>query len=154
MRPFYENLKNWRLFKGMTQEQLATRAGISRPNLAALERGRRECTLSTLCRLAFALDVTPGTLLDREPPGAGQEGLGRREIDRVARSLLTGEKALPSRLRAIREQAVVEAGPLLRAAGYGAKARIKKRIVRSDRKAARQVLERVSRLLPSFPSED
>jgi transcriptional regulator with XRE-family HTH domain len=48
----------------MTQEQVAAKAGISRPYLARLETARQDPTLSTLEKLAKALRVKVGRLLE------------------------------------------------------------------------------------------
>ena len=56
-------LKALREQRGMTQEQLAERAGISRGYLARLETARQDPRLSTLERLAKALRVNIDRLL-------------------------------------------------------------------------------------------
>lgn len=50
-------LKVWREFRGMTQQQLAEQAGISQGQVALIEGGKREGTVSVLKGLANALDV-------------------------------------------------------------------------------------------------
>lgn len=50
-------LKVWREFRGMTQEQLAAQAGISQGQVALIEGGKREGTVSVLKGLASALNV-------------------------------------------------------------------------------------------------
>ena len=47
----------------MTQEQLATAAGIGRSFLNQLERGHYSATLETVGTLASALDVSPDILI-------------------------------------------------------------------------------------------
>jgi len=49
--------------RGLTQEALAERAGLSRGYLARLETGRHEPTLTTLGKLAKALRVKVADLL-------------------------------------------------------------------------------------------
>lgn len=44
--------------KGMTQEQLAERSGLSQQYLSGLERGRRNPTIVTLYEIAQALEVS------------------------------------------------------------------------------------------------
>jgi len=56
-------LKQWRERRGMTQEQLATKAGLSRGFLARLETARHDPKLSTLEKLAKALKVDIAKLL-------------------------------------------------------------------------------------------
>ena len=48
----------------LTQEQLAAKVGISREYLARLEGGAHEPTLTTIVKVARALGVTPGSLID------------------------------------------------------------------------------------------
>ena len=58
-----ENIKYYRTRLGMTQEELAERAGINRSYLAGLERGRRNTTLKTVEALAKALGVSTSELV-------------------------------------------------------------------------------------------
>ncbi len=50
--------------RGMTQEALAAKAGVSRGFLARLETGRHDPSLTTVGKLAKALKVKLGELLD------------------------------------------------------------------------------------------
>ena len=63
-----ENVYLWRLAKGLSQESLARRAGIPRPNLSAIEKGRQDITVATLRALSFALGINPGLLVDGIAP--------------------------------------------------------------------------------------
>ncbi|MGH2625503.1 MAG: helix-turn-helix domain-containing protein [Anaerolineales bacterium] len=56
-------LRTLRRDRGLTQQQLAAKAGLSREYLARLERARQDPTLSTLAKLAKALRVTAADLL-------------------------------------------------------------------------------------------
>lgn len=147
---FYQNMKAWRLHRGLTQGQVAERSGISRPNLVAIENGRRECTISTLQRLAFALEVTPGMLLDQAPPVAAQRELDRHEIDQIARSVISGKRDLPDSLLEIRDAAAHQARPLLLAAGIKRQRRVRSRNIVRDKMGMEQVLRRLSKLLPHY----
>lgn len=60
---FIMRLKKLRAARGMTQEQLAAKAGISRVFLARLETGKQDPTLTTLKNLAKALKVKVGELV-------------------------------------------------------------------------------------------
>jgi transcriptional regulator with XRE-family HTH domain len=53
-----------RLKREMTQEALAAKVGISRAYLARVEIGRHEPTLTTLRRIAKALNVKLGNLVE------------------------------------------------------------------------------------------
>jgi transcriptional regulator with XRE-family HTH domain len=61
---FVMRLKKLRTDRGMTQEALAKKAGISRTYLARLELGQQDPTLTTLKNLAKALKVTVGELVE------------------------------------------------------------------------------------------
>ena len=58
-----KRLKTLRRRRGLTQEALAAKAGLSRTYLARLETARQDPTLSTLVKLAKALRVPVGRLL-------------------------------------------------------------------------------------------
>jgi len=48
----------------MTQEQVADRSGVHATEISRIEAGKRDPRVSTVLRLAQALDVKPGQLLD------------------------------------------------------------------------------------------
>jgi DNA-binding XRE family transcriptional regulator len=52
-----ERIKKIRKARGLTQDQLAERAGLNRTHLYRLESGRQSMTLRTLKTIADALDV-------------------------------------------------------------------------------------------------
>jgi transcriptional regulator with XRE-family HTH domain len=58
------NIKKARTAKGWSQEELADRAEIHRTYVSGLERGVRNPTITVLAKVAKALTVTPGSLLD------------------------------------------------------------------------------------------
>ncbi len=62
-----------RLEKGLTQEGLADLAGFDRTYISLIERGKRNPSLTALCRLAKALGVMPADLL-HGVPGMDAEG--------------------------------------------------------------------------------
>lgn len=100
MAPFGETVLAWRLHRGLTQAELAANARMSRPNLSAVERGDREVTLSTLRKLALALEVTPGTLADGTLPGQSARSLARKDLERIADAALSGARLQDSRQEA------------------------------------------------------
>lgn len=63
-RRFTVRLKALRAKRGMSQEALAKRAGISRGYLLRLEAGRQDPTLSTMTKLAKALKVKVAELVE------------------------------------------------------------------------------------------
>lgn len=57
--------KNVRECRGdRTQEEIADLAGLSRSSLAHIENGARVARITTMLRLAAALDVPPAQLLE------------------------------------------------------------------------------------------
>ena len=94
--PFGQTVRLWRAHRGLTQAQLAQAAGLPRPNLSAIERGRREVSLGTLRALAVALEITPGTLADGVAPGApaAPVRLSRAALERVAGAVVPGHRRL------------------------------------------------------------
>src|SRR5436190_403075 len=56
-------LKGWRGKMGLSQEELAWRAGLHRSYVADIERGARNPSLQTIEKLAKALKVSLGRLL-------------------------------------------------------------------------------------------
>jgi transcriptional regulator with XRE-family HTH domain len=59
-----KNLISLRQAKGWSQEDLADEAGLHRTYVSGIERKVRNPTVTILERLAKALKVTPGRLLD------------------------------------------------------------------------------------------
>ncbi|MBT9237027.1 helix-turn-helix transcriptional regulator [Pseudomonas sp. MG-2] len=60
---FAANMKRRRIELGLSQEELAERAGVHRTYVGMLERGEKNATLYSIERLAGALEVEPATLL-------------------------------------------------------------------------------------------
>jgi len=58
------NLRDARLRLGLTQEQVAERSGVHATEVSRIEAGKRDPQVSTLRRLAAALKVSPGSLLE------------------------------------------------------------------------------------------
>lgn len=63
--PFY--LKQWRLYRGLSQQQLADRLESSKGYISDLERGVRRYNQDLLEALAYALMCEPADLLMRDP---------------------------------------------------------------------------------------
>jgi transcriptional regulator with XRE-family HTH domain len=61
---FGARLRAMRLERGLTQEQLAESAELHPTFISNIERGYSSPTLSTLLRLADALNTRPGALVD------------------------------------------------------------------------------------------
>ena len=58
------NLRRLRQAKGLSQEAFADEAGIHRTYVSDLERSARNPTITVVDRIATALDVSIGKLLD------------------------------------------------------------------------------------------
>ena len=59
-------LKAWREHRGLRQQALAEKAGVSRDMIAQIETGKRDGSIATLDRLAAALGVPIDALVMRE----------------------------------------------------------------------------------------
>jgi transcriptional regulator with XRE-family HTH domain len=60
-------IKEWRKYRGLTQEQLAERIGIARSYLTKIERGDRRWDQPFLEAAAEALRCEPGDIIMRNP---------------------------------------------------------------------------------------
>ena len=59
-----KNLRAARKKLGLTQEQVAERSGVQAGEISRIEAGKRDPRVSTLERLAKAVELKPGQLLD------------------------------------------------------------------------------------------
>jgi transcriptional regulator with XRE-family HTH domain len=57
-------IKTWRRKSGLSQEELAWRAGLHRSYVADIERGARNASLQTIEKLARALELSFSTLFE------------------------------------------------------------------------------------------
>lgn len=64
---FARNLRQHRMRRGLSQEALGHAAGLHRTEISLLERAGREPRLSTIVRLARALELPAAALLDGLP---------------------------------------------------------------------------------------
>ena len=60
-------IRQWRLYRGYTQERLAERVGVTHGALSQLERGLTNYTQPMLEALAEALQCDPADLIMRDP---------------------------------------------------------------------------------------
>ncbi|MGN6254954.1 MAG: helix-turn-helix domain-containing protein [Solirubrobacterales bacterium] len=58
------NLREARMKSGMTQEEVAERSGVHATEVSRIEAGKRDPRVSTVLRLAEAVNVKPGQLLE------------------------------------------------------------------------------------------
>lgn len=59
-----KNLRAARKRLGLTQEEVAARSGVQAGEVSRIERGKRDPQVSTLEKLAAAVETPPGRLLD------------------------------------------------------------------------------------------
>lgn len=59
-------IRVWREYRGLTQQQVAKKAGISKPYLSQLESGQRKGTAEVLSAIARALNVSLDDLVASE----------------------------------------------------------------------------------------
>lgn len=84
-----QNIYSARLRRAMTQSALAEATGIPQPNLSKVERGQKDLTVSTLMRIARALDLKPGELLEADRSEARPPiSLSRPVIEKLARAVV------------------------------------------------------------------
>ena len=57
-------IRAWREYFGMTQQELARRAGMTQPALARLEKSDSKPRIGTLKKIAAAMDITLEQLTD------------------------------------------------------------------------------------------
>jgi CheY-like chemotaxis protein len=72
-RPFGAAVRNWRKRLGVSQEELAGRAGLHRTYVCDIERGARNVSLESIEKLARALEITTATLFSYEAPNSQTE---------------------------------------------------------------------------------
>lgn len=62
-KTFGSNVRRWRKKRGLSQEELASRAELHPTYVSGIETGYRNPTLKIVGRIAEALDVAPAELL-------------------------------------------------------------------------------------------
>jgi transcriptional regulator with XRE-family HTH domain len=62
-----EKIRLLRRRKGWNQREMAARAGVTQATIVRLERGAVDANISTIRKVAEALGVSPGELLDESP---------------------------------------------------------------------------------------
>jgi transcriptional regulator with XRE-family HTH domain len=68
-----EALKKYRALKGLSQEDLATRAGMNRTFVSQIEREQKNVSIDSLRRLANALECEVHNLLGSADPGPNKK---------------------------------------------------------------------------------
>lgn len=91
MLPIGDHIYLRRLEKGMTQAELAAKSRMPQSNLSNIEKGKRDMTVSTLRKIAAALDAEPRDFFEHWEPHPHE--LSRRKIERLAK--IVSGKAQP-----------------------------------------------------------
>ena len=86
-----QNVYLYRIVLGQTQVELARKSGIPRPNLSDIEKGKRDATLTTVHKIAQALQVSAGDLVDGKPPSLLENTGSRSFLEKVAEAIATGD---------------------------------------------------------------
>lgn len=60
---FALNMRNYRKKAGISQEELADKAGLHRTHVSLIEREKRNVSIVTIEKIAKALDIDPFKLL-------------------------------------------------------------------------------------------
>ncbi len=63
-KTFGNNVRKWRKMRGISQETLAEKAQLHPTYVSGVESGNRNPTVKVVGRIAEALDVEPGQLLE------------------------------------------------------------------------------------------
>jgi transcriptional regulator with XRE-family HTH domain len=59
-----DRVQRFRERASLAQDELADRSGLHRTEVSLIERGGREPKVGTVLKLAFALEIEPGELLN------------------------------------------------------------------------------------------
>ena len=62
-RAFGQAVRKFRKTQGLSQEELGFKSGLDRTYISGIERGTRNPTLESLCRIARALGVPPSEIV-------------------------------------------------------------------------------------------
>lgn len=92
--------------KGLSQKELSARAGIPQPNLSNIEKGKQDVTVSTLQKIASALDMSMADFF-REPawlPTKVGKFFTRARLEKLAAAVVWGSERLSAEERSIVER--------------------------------------------------
>ena len=59
-----KNIRELRLSKQLSQEELADQCGLHRTYISDIERGNRNVSIDNIAKIAKGLDVSPSALLE------------------------------------------------------------------------------------------
>lgn len=91
-------IKSIRIARGLTQQELASRAGMSRQgkSIALVEQGRRSVSLEALNQIGLALDVPPACLaILGSSPIAGNKAASefQQSLQKLISALISAQSA-------------------------------------------------------------
>jgi len=95
------HLRAWREYRKLTQQELAEAADTTQHQIAYLESGERALSAKWLRRLAPALRITPGFLLDHDPNDltddiidiwATADDRQKMQITTITKAIVQGDK--------------------------------------------------------------
>ena len=88
MFPISHQIYLRRLEQNLTQQELAHKAGIPQPNLSNIEKGKQDLTVSTLRKIAVALNISPKEFFEGNVADT-KSTLSRNRIEAIARMVAT-----------------------------------------------------------------
>jgi transcriptional regulator with XRE-family HTH domain len=68
------NVRRWRGKRGQTQEELAVALGVDLRHVQRIEKGALDIRMTTLARIAAALETTPGELVRKAKLAPAKRG--------------------------------------------------------------------------------
>jgi len=89
-----ERVRIYRTRSGMTQMKLAEKAGVHHTYIGQLERGEKNATLTTIIKVAKALDVSFETLFEAIIDGGAKNSIAREVYEIVSAQPEREQKAL------------------------------------------------------------
>lgn len=90
-------IAEWRLYRELTQAELAAEVGVSQSNINQIEHGKTAYTQQSLEKIARALRTHPADLIATDPLRPAEEDDGSPFLDEV-HSLLTSLSPLSRKL--------------------------------------------------------
>lgn len=83
-----EQLRTIRKAKGLTQDEVAERAGMTTPRISEIENAKINATLETIGRIMEAMDITPSELFNFKDLHMDAGGENKKLILEIHNSLL------------------------------------------------------------------
>lgn len=108
-----QNVRRWRLARGLTQTELATRCGFERQNVTSIEAEERNIGVDVLENIAIQLQVEPGDLL--MDPEQKSVGISRLEYEEKLKSMEAKVRALSEKLESSHKESHALVKELMRA---------------------------------------